>query len=106
MVISFRNTSFKAAKDVSTLFLKAESLSREMGVPVPTYGRTMKLFNSKEKNDKGEFYVMHVEPSGKTKAEYVAKAKFWFEQLNAMSFKVDDAEEVADDAPSAGPTNF
>lgn len=109
VVISFRNTSFKAAKDVSTLFLKAEELSQELGVPVPVYGRTMKLTTSMEENDKGKFYVLSVEPSGKTKPEHLAKAKSWLARMNQMTLKVDDSDEKETEReaePKGGPTKF
>lgn len=97
VVLSFRNTSFKAAKDISTLFLKAESLSREMGIPVPVYTRTMRLSNTLEKKEidgnNASYYVMHVEPAGKTDPAYVPKAKFWNEQLGQMSFRIDDSDD-------------
>lgn len=109
VVISFRNTSFKAAKDVSTLFLKAEELSKELGVPVPVYGRTMKLTTTMEENDKGKFYVLAVEPAGKTKPEHLAKSKSWLERMSQMTLKVDASDEeepVKADEPAGGPTRF
>lgn len=109
VVISFRNTSFKAAKDVSTLFLKAEELSKDLGVPVPVYGSTMALSTTMEENDQGKFYVLHVEPAGKTKLGHRAKAKSWMERMNSMTVKVDDSDEKeaeAAAAPAGGPTRF
>ena len=100
VVIPFRNTSFKAAKEVATLFLKAEMLATAMKVDVPVFGRTMKLCNYLEKNDKGSFYVLKVEASGPTKKEYLAAAKEWTNTLRAMegNIKIDDAEPVVKDA--------
>jgi hypothetical protein len=110
VVISFRNTSFKAAKAVSTLFLKAEELGRDMGIQIPVYGQTMQVSCTLEKNDKGSFYVLAVDPSGKTKPEHIAKAKQWLERMNSMSVKVDDSDdkepEGKDEAPAGGPTVF
>jgi len=94
VVIPFRNTSFKAAKEVATLFVKAESLARDMGVAVPVFGRTMKLSNVLEKNDKGSFFVLKVEAAGATKKEYLAQAMKWRDTIQSMggAVKVDESD--------------
>jgi hypothetical protein len=98
VVIPFRNTSFKAAKDVATLFVKAADLAAQMGADVPVYGRTMKLSNVKEKNDKGAYYVLKVESGSATKKEYHAACKRWRDNLLSMAgaVKVDESDVVAD----------
>lgn len=104
VVIPFRNTSFKAAKDVATLFVKAKDLADQMGVDVPVFGRTMKLSNSKEKNEKGTYYVLKVEGGGATKKEYLAACKRWRETLLSMgsAVKTDESDVVAGAVKEAG----
>lgn len=106
--IALRNMSFKhAAKDVTTFFAKAESIAAQTGKAVPLYGATVQFTCKKEKNDKGAFYVFNMKPAGKTKPEYKAAAKTWFETLCRNVVKVDDSD-IAEDAKEAdqGPTNF
>lgn len=96
IVISFKNMSFKAGKDIATLFAKAESISQQIGKPVPVYGQTLKLCCKLEQNEKGSFYVFHTEPAGKTKEEFKAAAQSWYTTLASMAanIKIDDSEEV------------
>lgn len=107
VVISFRNTSFSAAKDITQLFMKADSLSQQLQTRVPVYGKMMELSNSLEENDKGKFYVLHVKSSERTPKEFVEKAKIWDDLIGRMNFKVDEAEEEDAAATSSeGPTDF
>lgn len=106
--LALRNMNFKhAAKDVTTFFAKAESISLQTGRPVPLYGALLKFTCKKEKNDKGAFYVFNMTPAGKTKPEHKAAAKSWFETLSNSTVKVDDSD-VSEDTRStdSGPTNF
>lgn len=104
VVIPFRNTSFKAAKEVATLFVKAADLAAQMGQDVPVYGRTMKLLNTKEKNDKGTFYVLKVEAAGPTKKEYQASCKRWRDNLLSMGSNVKiDEVDAGEDKPVTEP---
>ena len=107
VVIQFKNTSFKAGKEVATLFAKAESISRTLGKTVPAFGTTMRLSCVSDKNDKGNFYVMKVESAGKTKAEYKDSAANWYSQLMSLgaAIKIDDSDVSVEEAASE-PTNF
>jgi hypothetical protein len=94
VVIPFRNTSFKAGKEVVTLFAKAESVARQLGVAVPAYGSMIELGCHQEKNDKGAFFVFDTTPAGKTPAEYKEAAASWYATLTSgASVKVDDSDE-------------
>ncbi len=94
VVIQFRNTSFKAAKDVSTLFLKAKELEAQMGISVPAYGRTMKLQAVEESKDDNDYYVLTVTGGSTTKKEYLPHAKRWKETIAQMdgNIQVDDSD--------------
>lgn len=109
VVIQFKNTSFKAGKEVATLFAKAESISRTLGKPVPAFGTTMRLSCVSDKNDKGNFFVMKVESAGKTKAEYRDSAANWYSQLLSLgaAIKVDESDVVqTTEEEFTEPTNF
>lgn len=110
VVVSFRNTSFKAGKEVATLFAKAESISRQIGKAVPVYGQTLLLGAYADKNDKGSFFVFETKAAGKTKPEHREAAATWYETLTRMgaNIKVDesDAGGEAAGADLNGPTNF
>lgn len=102
VTIQLRNTSFKAAKDVSTLFLKANELSKQMQVDVPAYGRTMKLLAVEETSKDGDdYYALTVSGGSPTKKEYLPHAKRWKETMHWMgaSVKVDDSDVAG--APAA-----
>lgn len=94
VVIQFRNTSFKAAKDVATLFVKAKELGAQMGIEVPAYGRTMKLQAVSESNGENDYYVMTVKSGAQTKKEYLPHAKRWKDTLASMggAVKVDESD--------------
>lgn len=99
VVIPFRNTSFKAGKEIVTLFAKAESVARQLGVNVPAYGSMIELGCHQEKNDKGAFFVFDTAPAGKTPAEYKEAAASWYATLSSgANIKVDDGEDGADSA--------
>ena len=108
VVIQFKNTSFKAGKEVATLFAKAESVSRQLGTTIPAYGTTMRLSCVSDKNDKGSFFVMKVESIGKTKPEYKEAAANWYAQLMQLgaAIKVDESDMAAAEEVAAEPTNF
>jgi len=107
VVIQFKNTSFKAGKEVATLFAKAESISRTLGKTVPAFGTTMRLSCVSDKNDKGNFFVMKVESAGKTKPEYKDSAANWYSQLMSLgaAVKVDESDVAVEEA-AAEQTNF
>lgn len=88
VTIQFRNTSFKAAKDVSTLFLKAKELANQMQMEVPAYGRTMKLQAVEESKNDNDYYVLTVTGGSTTKKEYLPHAKRWKDTIAQMGGKV------------------
>lgn len=94
VVIQFRKTSFKAGKDVSTLFVKAQDLSQMMGKDVPVYGRTMKIKAIEESKDDNDYYVFTVSGGSQTKKEYLPHAKRWRETIALMrgNIKLDDTD--------------
>lgn len=107
VMIQFKNTSFKAGKEVATLFAKAESIARKYNKPVPAYGTTMRLSCVPDKNDKGSFFVFKAEKSGPTKTEYREDAANWYAQLLALGSNVKIDESDVDAAHEAAePTNF
>lgn len=107
VTIQLRNTSFKAAKDVSTLFLKANELSKQMQMEVPAYGRTMKISSVEETSKDGDdYYVMSVTGGSVTKKEYLPHAKRWKETIHQMGSNVQvDDSDVAGAAPATEPFN-
>ena len=108
VVIPFRNTSFKAGKDVATLFAKAESISLRVGRTIPAFGTTMKLSCTQEKNDKGSFFVYKVETAGATDAKYKETAKSWYNSLAQMDVKIDesDLEDPIETGSTVGQSQF
>lgn len=102
VVISFRSTSFKAGKEVATLFAKAEAISRQVGKAVPAYGNMLELHCHQEKNDKGAYFVFSTMAAGKTLPEHRAVAATWYETLSKGNVKVHDAEEgEAEEVPGS-----
>lgn len=95
VVIPFRNTSFKAGKDIATLFAKAEAISRQVGKTIPAYGNMVSLKCEQQKNDKGAFFVFATEPAGKTSPEHREAAASWYGTLSsgAANIQVDAADE-------------
>lgn len=109
VVIPFRNTSFKAGKEVATLFAKAESISRQVGKTVPAYGTTISLSCAQDKNDKGTFFVFKATTAGKTNPAYRDAAATWYETLTRQEMKVavDESDVVeAASEPANGPSQF
>lgn len=106
VVIPFKNTSFKAGKEVVTLFAKAESVSQQIGKDVPVYGQTLLLSCTPEKNEKGHFYVFHTSRGGKTDAKYIASASSWYSTLTKMgaAIKVDESDEGTPESGSIDVT--
>ncbi len=92
------------AKNVIDLFVKADSLARDMGVDVPVYGRTMKLATEMQKKEKAgktvSFYVYNVTAAGPTKKEYFEAATRWRQVIlslgQAVNEKVDEADTATD----------
>jgi hypothetical protein len=107
VVIQFRKSSFKTAKDVSTLFVKAKDLSQMMGQDVPAYGRTMKIKAVEEAKDDNKFFVFAITSGERTKKEYIPHAKRWKETITQMrsTIKLDDTDLAGGDAARPEPFN-
>lgn len=110
VVLSFKVTSFKAAREVASYFLKVQSLSQDLGQPIPPYAKTLFLSNTMEQNEKGMFYVQHVDTAGaRTPKEQMEKAKQWYDTLGSMGdIKIDEGDESGEEEAAApgGPTQF
>lgn len=107
VVIPFRNTSFAAGRTVSTLFLKADSLSRQVGKDVPVYGKTLLLKCYQDKNDKGTYFVFEVDAAGKkTDPKYMETASTWYNTLRAAGMDVRVDESDANDSAGPAPSEF
>lgn len=106
IVIPFRNSSFSAAKNVVDLFVKADSLARDMGVDVSVFGRTMTLSNElvtkEKKGKKVSFYVYKVTAAGPTKKEYFETAIRWRNIILSLGSKIKTDESDLEAAPMAG----
>lgn len=95
VAIQFKGSSFKSGRDISTLFAKAESISRTVGKNVPVYGTTMRLSCVEEANDDGSFFVYKTQPTGKTKEDYRKACASWYAVLNSNNeVKVDESDMV------------
>ncbi len=106
VTIQFRNSSFKAARDVVMLFIKANDIAMQMGIDVPVYGRTMSLEVMSENNGEHDYYVMRAKESKATPKEFLAQCNRWRTTLIAMgeSVKIDESD-VAGGEPAAEPFN-
>lgn len=95
-VIQFRNTSFKAAKSVVDLFVKARDLGARVGREVPAYGSTMQLEAVLEQSNDNEYYVFNVKPAGATKKEYLPECKRWREFIISLggNVKINETDTV------------
>lgn len=98
-VLSFRRTSKRAGKILSTYFKECQ-IATARGKPTPPAANIFNLCAQKVTNDKGTFYVLEVTRAGKTPEQTLLRAWEWYKTLRASTVKVDDsdltsAEEVA-----------
>ncbi len=102
VLIQFKSTSFAAAKNVIDLFVKADSLARDMKVDVPVFGRTMTLgtaIEKKEKNGKTvSYYVYNVKAAAPTKKEYFEQAIRWRNVILSLGASVNEKVDESDTA--------
>lgn len=94
VMMSFRSTSFTAGKNLVTHFAKAKKFG------LPGHVSTLKLKCTREKNDKGTYFVFGVEHSGKTPREDFAVCDYWRTIVATKHVQVDESDEVATDAVS------
>jgi hypothetical protein len=106
-LLSFRSTSYKTGKKLSTFILKGSMANR----PAPAY--TYTLSANKDSNDKGTFYVFDVKKTGETDGKHYDPKKNgvcfeWFKQLKAGQHKVDDSdiEVPAEAMPTTEDTEY
>ncbi len=88
-IISFRSTSLKAGRNLSTLMYVR---NKAAGLPPPAMA--VKISVEKTSNDKGTFAVLHVEPTRPATPEEMNEAFKWFKAVNtkSSSIKVDNSE--------------
>lgn len=113
VVIPFRSSSFKAAKDVATLFVKAADIAAQLQkrnpekkIDVPVYGRTMKLMVLPESKDDHDYFVLRAVESGPTKQSYLSECNRWRTTLIQMGNNVKVDESDVDNEPAAGEEPF
>lgn len=112
VVIPFRSTSFKAAKDVATLFVKAADIAAQLQkrnpsklIDVPVYGRTMKLEVRAEQKDEHDYFVLRAMESGPTKPEYLTECNRWRNTLINMgkNVKIDESDVAGEPVEASEP---
>lgn len=94
-VVSFRSTSFKAGRVLSTHFVMCKA-ALQKGKMVPPPSTMFELSGVKTSNDKGTFYVMDVKPVGPTPDEYVLVAAQWLKTLKTKAYQVDETDAEVD----------
>lgn len=86
IIVSFTKTSYKAGKRLASLVMFTSEGGR-------MYTRKYKLTSKQEKNDKGVYYVLNVEPSGKPEEEAV-KAAAGFYSFRQKDIVVHEEEDL------------
>lgn len=84
VVISFRNSSFKAGKSL---------LSLVAFMPGDIWTRKYKLVVEKTENEKGKFFVLAVRTAGVSTPEENAQAENWYNLLKNTEYKVHEDNE-------------
>lgn len=96
IMITFRNTSFKAGKILTDHFAKAQKYNSEPFV------NTFTLDSYEDSNDDGSFYVADVLTSGKLPKEFYETCGYWRELILGGKTKVAEVQDVTveDTTPS------
>lgn len=104
---SFKSTSFKCGKEISTYFTNILNF-RSRGKDVYPFSFSLPLWCSKVENDKGTFAVWSASQATKpVSKEVFAKAKGWFDNISKGFVKVDEVQESEGSSnASSTPTNF
>lgn len=104
ILISFRSTSFKAGKEVSTFFTQVQQFKQK------AHNFMLKLGCFLDKNDQGTYYVFSVDRSKPVpvKPEHKESVAYWAELTNTQgaSLKVDEAGDEGEQIGGAGGGNF
>lgn len=90
-VVSFRSTSFKAGRVLSTHFLMCKA-ALQRGKVVPPPATVFELSGTKTSNDKGTFYIMDVKDVGVAKPEWVGISAQWLKTMKTKSYQIDESE--------------
>lgn len=96
-LLTFRRTSYKNGKKLATHFAKCQR-ALQLNKVVPPASNTFKLTAVKTTNDEGTFYVMDIEPGGKTSKEHIQVAKDWVATIKQSNVKVDNSDIVGDES--------
>lgn len=85
-VITFRRTSSMAGRNLATHFSKA-AMER---IPPASYGFNVSC--TMEKNDKGSYFVYHIERTTRTDAQELGSAYRWYKLLQSQAHRVDESD--------------
>ncbi len=91
-VVTFKSTSLRAGKQLLT-----EAYIKNLKAGKNPASRYVALSSSKEKNDKGVYYVFNVKPMEDTPVEMQKEALQWVQTLKKESPKI-AGDEVADES--------
>lgn len=94
-VLSFRSTSYKSGRVLSTHFLMCKA-ALQKGNVTPPPATTFELSGEKASNDKGTFYILQAKAAGETKPEHVAIAAQWLKTLRTKAYTVDETDAEVD----------
>lgn len=100
VMINFKSTSFNAGKKIVTKFSLVSQMAKYGAV---VYSQTMTLVCKQDKNDKGTYYVMDVEPGRKCTPMEFEEAHSWHYRItrNGETIRVDESDDTA--SPTGGP---
>lgn len=95
-ILTFRSTSFKAGRVLSTHFVMCKA-SMKQGKPTAPPSVVFELSGTKTQNDKGTFYVAEVTPTKEVaKPEWVQTAHDWLKTMRSSNYRV-DATDAGED---------
>lgn len=90
VVISFKSTSLKAGKKITTQ-MYAINMAAKKVAPCAT---VMELRGKKEQNEKGTFVVLEVASKKDSTPEQIAECAKWIKLIKQGAAKVDNSDEV------------
>ena len=104
--LSFRSTSLKAGKEISTYFSNILSY-RAKGKNIFPFSFSLPVWVEKTENDKGVFGVWKASQATKpVSTSHFEKAQVWFENITKGFVKVDEVVESEHTAPSQDGPKF
>jgi hypothetical protein len=104
-MLKFKSTSYRVGMKLATHFAQCQRAT-QLGKPTPPASYLFKLSGTKETNDQGTFFVLSLEPAGRTSQEHLKVAYDWYQILvkNKDKVVVDNRdEEKTAPATSAPP---